>query len=353
MEKILNGQHNQSINKILVIKLGGVGDVLLVIPLLNVLQRSISNARISLLVKPVGSAQVIEGSDIVDEIIYLPEDIHKNPLLLSNFVSFLRNKKYDMVFNTFFGRAFYSEVFVWLLNSRYRIGFATKKNGDGFLYTHRVSVNPPRHSVDYDLDLARALGIRLEPNDRIPSFRNISKEDETRVYRLLKDTGISRGSFIAIHPGSSRRSRLWRAERFAKVADALSAEYSFSSVFVGGQADLPIIASITQLMHTKPLVLAGRLSFSETAAVFQMCRLALCIDSGPMHLAAAVGAPLVALFGPGDIINYSPIANGSPCRILYHQLPCGPCYKEFCVDTLCMNKISTEEVLIEVREILS
>ncbi len=248
---------------------------------------------------------------------------------------------------------------VWLLPNSYRaallaaasgagrrIGYATE--GRGWLLTGALSPPPGTlHQLrDYDA-LLKEHGVAPDFDaPRLP----LSDGALRRARAALGAAGLPDGSFVALSPGSAfARTKRWPAERFASLADALAARGERAAVFVGpGEEDLG--RSIAAGARSRPAVLGARLDPVELAAALSLARAAVTNDSGPMHLAGAVGTPVVALFGPTDPGRTGP--SGSPSRVLDRYVFCSPCFKTECPYAHeCMEEIGVEDVLRALEEL--
>jgi lipopolysaccharide heptosyltransferase II len=152
--------------------------------------------------------------------------------------------------------------------------------------------------------------------------------------------------------GAARPARNWFPERFAELADRLALENGMSTVFVGGREDREFVASITAGMKTRAVSLAGQLSLPETAALLARCRCLVSSDTGPLHLATAVGTPVIGLYGSTDPKRTGPVGRGH--RVISKDLDCVPCEDKTCSrgSRECMTAISVDEVLAAVRKVL-
>jgi ADP-heptose:LPS heptosyltransferase len=176
-----------------------------------------------------------------------------------------------------------------------RIGYDRKS---AWLLTHRVPHRKQegiRHEAEYTLDLVRVLGI--EPSSARP-FVPIRPDAQNRIERLLQDQGLGQDeAIVAIHPSASSRSKRWMPQRFAQVADRLIEERQVHVVLVAGSEQAEHVEAVERAMHQRPINFAGQLSVGELACLFRRCRVLISNDSGPVHIAAAVGTPVVDLFG--------------------------------------------------------
>jgi len=241
---------------------------------------------------------------------------------------------------------------------RVRVGL---DNGRGWFLTHRARDGGfgVRHEVEYWLDVVGTIGavtedtsleIAIGENDQIPAS----------FLPPLPGGGWGGCPLVAIHPGSGGYSlaRRWSAEGFARLADALVERYGARIVLVGTPADGA--SRVASLMHSEAMNLEGKTTLGQLAAVLKRCNLFIGADSGVMHLAAAVGTPLVAIFGPSNHRAWGPWPRDGRHIILRADLPCSPCsyvgYKvgqrEGCQAMTCMEAITPEKVLAAAERLL-
>jgi heptosyltransferase-2 len=157
---------------------------------------------------------------------------------------------------------------------------------------------------------------------------------------------------VAVNPGAAYGSaKRWIPERFAAVADRLAEEFGLRVVLTGGPGEAEIGRDIAAAMKNAPLNLIGSTSVRQMMAVLSLCRLMVTNDSGPMHVAAAFGIPIVAVFGPTDHTTTSPLAG--TCRIVRREADCAPCLLRQCpTDHRCMEAVTVDDVLTAARSLL-
>jgi lipopolysaccharide heptosyltransferase II len=241
---------------------------------------------------------------------------------------------------------FKSGLLVLLSRGRRKIGFQASPgiaDEGNYLFTKEryKPLNIEMHALERYLDLIAQVGVRVgKPALSFPVPVNALREAE----KLLQKNGFARHPLVVIHPMAKWPTKQWPVENFARVANAL-AQKGASVVFTGGPDDEEPVRELWQWIQTpsRVLNLAGRTSLRELAGLFSFADLVLTPDTGPMHLAAAVHAPLIALFGPTAPWRTGPYGNGHV--ILRKPLACSPCFKKKCATMECMNALSVEEVL--------
>jgi len=331
------------VEKILVIKLRLIGDVLLSTPAISALKRHFPGARISALVNS-GTGEVLEGNPDLDEIIVFDSGLRKVSGLgkyarEALFLRDLRRKGFDMAVDLTSSDR--SAMAAFLSGARYRLAFRSKKNflGRNLLFTHLAEFDPSFHVVLSHLDMLEQMGIR---GSNPSLYFAVSEADDALA---IKITG-GRKDLVHIHPVSSLPKKCWRDEYMAALIDHLI-EVGLTPVLTAGPipAEGERIKKILSMVREKDRVidLGGRLTLKQVGALAGRARLFIGVDSAPMHIAAAVGAPVVALFGPTSETLWAPwcekrliLSRDMPCR-----LPCKR--KRTCYTYECLNSITPEE----------
>jgi 3-deoxy-D-manno-octulosonic-acid transferase/heptosyltransferase-1 len=171
------------------------------------------------------------------------------------------------------------------------------------------------------------------------------------INQLLSIDGLGKRPIIAINPMARWKAKLWGPDRFAALADRLWDDLSCQIVFTGSRHDRAIIGYISGMMKSKPINLAGRTTLKELAYLYTRCRALVTTDTGPMHIAAAMGCRVVALFGPTDFRRTGPYGQGH--KVIRMDVECSPCFKKKCDHMTCMKLITVEECLEAVKDIVT
>jgi heptosyltransferase-2 len=344
--------------KILVMRYRFIGDTVLTIPFLRNLRRAEPNAYIVWMVAP-RSSDVVKDVPYVDELIYWdPVTIHADSTgghrtwsSKLRFIRELRARRFDKIY--VLKRSLSSAVLAWLSAAPERIGFATE--GRGVLLTKRVPYRHDRHEVLNFLAVLQADGIQVT-DDHLELWG--TPEEDAFVQALLRNKGIGTGEkLVAIHPFSAVVERGWPLENFAQLAAEL-AEKGFSPVILGGPGDRGRFEEARGLSRQRVADLAGELTIRQTAALLRKAGLFVGNDSGIMHVAAAAGVPVVALFGPQSPVKFGPW--GKKTKVIYKAFPCSPCRQKFFTECrpsdrmrpFCIEKITVAEVLTESLRLL-
>ena len=214
-----------------------------------------------------------------------------------------------------------------------------------FLNERIRPVSMEQHALVRGLKLLEAIGV---PAPDVVYDLPVSDADRRRAADLLRERGVQdRRRLIAINPVAQWATKLWPPEKFSRLADALQRRGNARVVFTGGPGDRQVIARILAGMARPAAHLAGETTLTVLAAVYERAACVVSTDTGPMHLAAAVGAPLVALFGPTAPWRTGPFGSGH--RVLRAGVDCSPCFKRQCPTIHCMAQISVEQVLDAVQ----
>lgn len=332
-------------NNLLVVKLRYLGDVLLATPALNAIKTAWPAARLTMLVNR-GTEEVVKGNPNVDDVLVLD----RGPLLSQfRFALALRRPRYDAVVDLTDGdrAAFLS----WMSRAPVRIGFNQEGRWRGICYTSVVRPGPEVvHRTDRDCAALAPLGLREKPG---PPRLCIDRQDHEAADKLLKRIGVDETRpFAVLQPGARYWFKAWPPERFAQLADYLAETYGHQVLIGGSGQERQLAEAIRDMTKSRPAVVAGETSVKQLAAVLKRAVLFVGNDTGAMHIAAAMGTPVVALFGPSNPLEWGP--RGGAVEILYKGLDCRVCFHPTCRrgEGNCMRLISIEEVYAAVRRIL-
>lgn len=347
---------------ILIIKTSAIGDVTHTIPALNCLRQQYPKAHITWLVEEA-AADLVIGHGALDRVLVSKrktwlKEFRAGAWLGSlknvmRFIRLLRDRKYDLVVD--FQGLLKSSLWVMLSGGKRRVGFGRgMQHAEGswiFLNERVPAVDMEIHALDRGLILLKEIG--LDCPDVVYNFPITSVLRDAMMERLILD-GFQQGlmSLVVINPQTTWWTKLWYPERFAVVADALVEQGCFV-VFTGGPGDVEINKTIQDGMKHPSLNLTGQSSLKELATLYEQADVVISTDTGPMHIAAAMDTPVVALFGPTAPWRTGPHGNGH--HVLRHELSCSPCFKRHCPraeDKECMAAISTKQVVAATLKVL-
>ncbi len=337
--------------RILLIRTDRIGDVLLSTPAIKAVRDAYPNAHIAVMVRPYAE-EIVDGNPYLDEVILYDKDgEHKSIFSTLKFAAGLRKKRFDLVI--ILHPTNRSNIISFLAGVPERVGY--DKKGGIFLTKRLKDVKHlgEKHEIDYNLDVLRAVGI--EAKDRA-LYMPVKAEDERIVDRffLLNDLD-KKDTVIAIHPGASCPSKRWPAYRFGRVADELIEKHKVKVVIIGGPADIKTVKEVESGMLHKPIILSEGHSLGEVAALLKRCKMFISNDSGPVHIAVAVGTPVISIFGRLDP-GLSPKRWGpvGPNDIVIHKdVGCKYCKAHKCeINFKCLDAITVEDVLSAAEALL-
>jgi len=349
-------------HNILIVKTSAIGDVTHTLPALNALRCQYPEARITWLVEEA-AAGLLAGHPAVDRLLvsrrkHWARELCRGPRRalaalgeVRRFLAQLRDTRYDLLLD--FQGLLKSGVLVALARAQRKVGFGrgmAHAEGSWFFLNERVpAVDMDVHALARELLLLQAIGVVTAT---VEFALPITKLHRRKVTALLAAAGVdSSRPLLAINPQATWPTKLWFPERFAELADLLVAQ-GWAVVFTGSLADQSAVAGIIAAMRTPAANLAGVTDLLELAALFELASVVVSTDTGPMHIAAATGTPVVAIFGPTAPWRTGPW--GEQHRVVRVELPCSPCLKKNCpTQRECMREITAAMVAAAVAEVNS
>jgi 3-deoxy-D-manno-octulosonic-acid transferase/heptosyltransferase-1 len=344
----------ESPRSILIIKLSAIGDVVHTLPFLEVLRKNFPATRLDWVVEEE-SSQIIDGHKGIDSVIISRRKSWQKRLLkgpersaafkeIVHFLKELRSNDYDLVIDL--QGLFKSAILTGLSRGKRKIGPNWGREGSQIFLTERpLIVDADKHAVDKYLKMAEYLGCEKDSwKGHIP----IRESDKRSIDIVLHDRGIKDQTLVAINPFAQWTTKLWEPERFAALADRVQKELASDIVFTGSIQDRAEIDEIIERMDPKPTNLAGQTSLKELAYLYSKCQLLVTTDTGPMHIAVAMGCTVIALFGPTAPWRTGPYGEGH--RVIREEIECSPCFKKTCDHLSCMKNIKVNKVFESVKE---
>jgi heptosyltransferase-3 len=331
--------------RILVIKLKQPGDVLVSTPVIAALKEAWPGCHLTYLV-PRGTEAMVSGHPGLDGLMVVDRRGETWGQALK-FIRDLRQQRFDLVLELSGGDR--GAIYSRLSGARERLGFQHPRQP--FWQRHgcftRLLPRPPvkMHMVDQNLEAVRALGI--EPvKPRLQFFWD--DQVDQRVQDLLRSCQLADRPFVVMHPGAGWRFKCWTPAGYARVIEAFEQEWGLPVVLTGTRAahEQELLAAVHQECRAAPIDLAGRLSLKELGALIARARLFFGVDSAPMHLAAAVNTPVVALFGPSGVFNWGPWGEGH--LVIKKDWDCLPCGQDGCEGSKvsrCLVELTPAEVV--------
>jgi heptosyltransferase-2 len=323
---------------ILIIKPGAVGDLLQMTPVIRALRRYSSGARITMLVgSPVTASLFANDPRVSETIVFDQQGRHRSASSLIGLWRMLHSKRFDLVLN--------------FQRSNLRTWFLTSAALPCRVLVYHKARNRPVHAVVNYLETLLPLGIA--PSDTsLELFLDEASRDFAR--RLFAARGLDTAPVVALNPGATHAVNRWPAKHFAELADLVAAKSRARIIIVGGPDDTALADEIVKRSGSKPQSLAGTTSLLQLGAILEQCRVLVSGDTGPLHLATAVGTKVIALFGAADPVRTGPVGNGHQV-IRARSVGCVPCRSRSCSNRNhleCMERISAQEVDDAVTGIL-
>jgi len=334
--------------KILIIKFGSLGDVILSTAAIKAIREKFSrNYKITFLVGEE-SKDVLLRCPYIDELVVVElkgkDKGIKGALDLGRV---LRKKNFDLVVDLQNNRKSHLLSFLSACVNRY--GYDNKKYG--FLLNHRIKDDSPFiDPVTHQFRILNMLGIELK-NNHLELWP--AEEDRKYIDELLGGEWLSANQkIVGINISASSRweTKAWPLEHIVKLCESLK-HRDIRAVVTGTEKDLPQVNKLLNLAKDiKPINACGKTTVNQLACLIKKCACFISADSSPLHIAAAMNTPIVALFGPTDYRRHLPAVKN--CVVLKKDLPCSPCYKSKCKDKKCMKQITPDEVLRAVEKLL-
>ena len=358
-------------HRILIMRTGAFGDILMGTPLLAALREAYPNSHLTWLAFH-SEVQAIDANPYIDEFIrwdgsYWKKMLRKAlyPLWLVRALRFqnaLRAKKYD-IFVSFqpeewplLIRGVGAKITVGIFDTfrRYYKSKSTSRNTR--LYTHPYAYpDLPDHRIDQYFLTLRALGLSEDVSHQMSM--GYTQEDADVTAQYLTDQGVTESEkLIVLAPMTTWPTKCWPSENYTAFGDALQCRLACRVIVIGSGKERDRLLSVAAKMSTYPILIAGELTFRQMAALVDRADLLVSGDTGPMHVASALKTPQLALFGPTSPRWYGPL--GSTAISLIHPVPCGPCDQKFCPNTgadfeKCMRLITVEEALAAAISLLT
>lgn len=328
------------------------GDSVMTLPALRALRRVLPEAKITLVVRPSAKG-IFAGVDFVDDVVVYER---RNAFSVFSQIREWRKRRFDLA--VLFQNAFEAALIPFLAGVPSRLGYATESRQA--LLTHPLPLpdwRSSRHEVFYYLYLVTALEQALYGTSSIcesepDASLGISDVRKTEAENLLRAYGVRGGEpVVVLCPGSvNSRAKRWQAESYAGLADRLI-DSRRQVVLIGSPDEMDVTNEVTSRMRHQPFVLTGKTSLDEVTAVLSLVDLVVTNDTGPAHIAAALGRPTLVIFGPTNPLTTRPFA--PEAEVLRHPPDCAPCMLRDCpIDHRCMTAITVDEVFERSQALL-
>lgn len=348
------GFEKERIKKILICAYHGLGNFILYAPAIKAIRDHFPDAEIHLQVgNNTACEEVLEKSGIFQKII----DVGSNAgwrAWLSR-IRDVRREKYDLIINEFHSNSYFLAMMVAFSRAPYRLGHVESPGWPArysFLYNLPVKMKENQHEVDRYFELARTIGVPQHLYTR-KLFIHLTDSDYSFAEEFLNQHGVEAAdTLIGVQVGTSEsmRWKQWPPERFTQLCQRIQADFpAVKLILLGSPGEAQMVRSIAGQLNPRPIIAAGETTVRQAAALIERCSLLVCNDSGLMHMAVAVGTPVLAIYGPTDFHRTAPL--GSIHTIIRKDLPCSPCFKldgmhrvNSCDHKQCLNTMQVDEV---------
>lgn len=343
---------------ILIVKLSAIGDVIHTLPALNAIRKQYPEAHITWLIEEEASS-IIEGHRALDQILVSKRKKWAKEFISASwwhalkeayaFIKQLRNTRYDLIFD--FHGLLKSGILIWLAKGNRKIGYgrgmAHQECSYLFLNERIPSVSMENHALIINMMMLKAIGIQT---DEITYDMPVSSADHRAAELLLEQHGIRPSEPVAaINPVAKWETKLWSNRSFSELADRMIEQFNARIIFTGSSSDRKVITEIISNMKHSAHDFSGQTPLKTLAALYTKIDFLVSTDTGPMHICAAMGTPVVALFGPTAPWRTGPF--GPIHKVIRADLKCSPCFKRACDTRECMNQISVEMVINTISKL--
>lgn len=346
-------------NRLLIIRLGALGDIVHTLPALKPLRAALPGAHIAWMVEEPW-AELLDGHPLLDEVIAIPKKRWRAGLLrpwrwpgtLGDILSKRRRvlaSRFDLILD--FQGNLKSGIIAVLCGGRERLGYAhsDSREWNALFMTRRVRVGPNGvHRSERCLDLVREVA-----GDCCYSRPDLPRRPADERFAEGFMAGISGRPIVALHPATSSFGafKRWPVASFAAVGDTLAERRKATILITWGPGERGLAEKVARTMKAPALLAPETQRLGQLVALLRRCDLFIGADTGPTYIASALGTPVVALFGPKDPAIYGP--REQPSRVVRADVPCSPCTKRKCRDRICMKAITPEAVLEAAEALLS
>ncbi len=351
----------EKIERILVFAYHGLGNFIMYTPALKLLRERFPHARIDLQVgNNTGCEEVLAGAQLFDNIYNVPYAKGVRAWLMR--LQAIRRTRYDITINEFHSHSWQLALTLTFSGVPFRVGHVTSPGWSerfshySFVFNLPVVMREDEHETERYLDLIKIIGAGQSEASQLKPFMHLDDDDREFAKGFLNGDQNAK-SVLGIQPGTSptMRWKQWSLDRYRELLEQLTVEQPDTQIVLfGAPNEAAMIRELANGLKGKIVIAAGKTTIKQVAALIERCNLLICNDSGLMHVAVAVGTPVVAIYGPTDLRRTRPL--GDQHTIIRHELPCSPCFKlegdeavKACPHHDCLNTISADEVIYQVK----
>jgi len=339
--------------RILIVRTDRIGDVVLTLPVAKVLRENSPQAHIAMLIRRY-TTKLVEGNRCVNQILYY--DNGEQPVPFFTLASMLRIEHFDVVIHIY--PRFRLALITWLAGIPVRVGTGYRWYSFLFnkkVYEHRKDAT--KHELQYNLNLLKVLGCDVEDKMAAPSLE-VKPDAGERVKGLLEHLGVPRNSkLVILHPGSGGSAREWSAGNFGLLGKQLSQLPAVKVLITGGKGEQKKVDDVQAVAGSSAVALVDKLSLDEYAALASMSSLLIANSTGTIHIAAAVGTPVIGLYphvAPMTVERWGPITDRKAIFAPKNKpLDCRKCIDQCLPVCECMESIAVEEVFEAAKRFLA
>lgn len=332
---------------ILIVKLSAIGDVIHSLPVAPALKKCFPQARITWIVEPP-AYDLVTNNPYIDEVIVFEKKKFKS---LSGFcrhapefIRILRERQFDLSLDL--QGLFKSAAISFLSAAPQRLVYCNAREYSDVFGKKVCGTNSNGHIVERYLDVVRALGCQINQ----PEFIINITENEAAVARKLLGSSANI-PYVVMALGANWSNKIWPAEKYAAICKYLYADGKIAPVIVGGPGELPLYEKLAANTQISPVNLVGKTSLKQLAYIIKHAKAFIGGDTGPMHLAAALGTPTIALMGPTDKVRNGPY--GDTHKVILSDRPCKGCWRRKCPQGLdCLDAINAGEVYVALTDMM-
>lgn len=341
---------SKNYKNILIVKLSAIGDVIHALPVAHALKQQYPQARITWVVEKPAYDLLTNNPNIDDIILFDKPKFKSFSGLLKNAPQLarqLKSRKFDVVLDL--QGLFKSAAIAWLSGAAERYGYCNMRELSHLISTPICGEQQNGHIVERYLDVVRGLGCKVEQGQ---FSITITEQEAAAAQQSMKKAGITENTcFIALAPGTNWPTKCWPTYSYAELADQLNAK-GFTPVIIGGPGDRKLSDEVIAAAKGSVIDLVGQTTLKQLAFVIREASAFVGGDTGPMHLAVAVGTPVVTMFGPTDPVRNGPYSGEN--MVLTAAVACCGCWQRKCdKNNECMTNITVDEVLEAVKKIAS